>query len=293
VISLRYSRAADAEKLLQQVLSPRTARGSIPLNIGVDERKNAIVVVAPKPKGAEIRAILERIDTPGPGLLTGTQPTTLEPHLKTFHLRSIEPDKALEDALHLVFGSGGNFVLDRQRKLVVATADASTLTAAEALLANLEAKSVQPANDVQLRLVWLVNGLPRENAPSVPDDLKEVLPGLAKMGIDKPRLAAQTLVSFMPDSTFEASGVAQLDTVCQFSVRGFYNDKKDGSALQITVTGSTMRGNTSVNICKLETSITAPPGHLVVLGMTPTDTMTSVFVVQVLRPDVKKPATPK
>ena len=42
----------------------------------------------------------------------------------------------------------------------------------------------------------------------------------------------------------------------------------------------------------LHTEITAPLGHYVVLGVAPTRDGTSVFVVQVTRPDTGKPAKP-
>jgi hypothetical protein len=46
-------------------------------------------------------------------------------------------------------------------------------------------------------------------------------------------------------------------------------------------------------ICHLETNISAPPGHLVVLGVTPMQSMTSAFVVQVLAEKDRKEATRK
>jgi hypothetical protein len=42
-------------------------------------------------------------------------------------------------------------------------------------------------------------------------------------------------------------------------------------------------GRSAAQICNLQTQITTPLGHAVVLGVTPTESMTSVFVVQVLR----------
>jgi hypothetical protein len=213
---------------------------------------------------------------------------------------------------------GGNFSLDRQRKSVLIYADRKTTDIVEALLSRLEdvqAAAAKPgargaAADVQVRVVWLVNGPAKDEAPPLPDDLKEVLPGLAKMGIDRPRLAAQTLVNVMPNSEFQAKGVAKLDGYCHFSVTGMYGGQPE-AALRITIQasrepalpsnavappGQPGRGGffrQTEEICNLQTVITAPPGHFVVLGMTPsstpTETLTSVFVVQALRPDGKRP----
>src|SRR5947207_9174901 len=112
------------------------------------------------------------------------------------------------------------------------------MSSVEALLARLDSPpAARPAatGDVQVRLVWLVNGLAREDAPPLPDDLKEVLPGLAKLGIDKPRLAAQTLVNVTPNTEFVAQGVAKLDGPCQFVATGRFNDKKETPGLTINI----------------------------------------------------------
>jgi hypothetical protein len=47
------------------------------------------------------------------------------------------------------------------------------------------------------------------------------------------------------------------------------------------------------DICNLETEISAPPGHLVVLGVTPADNVASAFVIQVIRKEAKKPGPGK
>ena len=65
-----------------------------------------------------------------------------------------------------------------------------------------------------------------------------------------------------------------------------YYDKNEAPGLQLTILAT---GATGEEVCNLQTEISAPPGHLVVLGMTPTGTMTSVFVVQVLRQEARKP----
>jgi hypothetical protein len=116
----------------------------------------------------------------------------------------------------------------------------------------------------------------------LPEDLKEVLPGLSKLGIDKPRLAAQTLVNVTSGSRFQTRGVAKLDSPCQFSVSGQFTGSNEPPKLHIDIRATRPGQPGPAEICSLQTEISAPLGHLVVLGLTPTEAATSVFVVQVL-----------
>ena len=99
-------------------------------------------------------------------------------------LRNIEADETLADALRLVFRPGpANFALDRKRKQVIVSGDAETYRAVVKLLEGLDQASRVPVTDSQVvRVVWLASGQMRDGVPPIPDDLKELLPGLAKIG---------------------------------------------------------------------------------------------------------------
>src|SRR4029077_6556385 len=115
-----------------------------------------------------------------------------------------------------------------------------------------------------------------------------VLSGLGKLGIDRPRLVSQTMVNGTVGTQFRAHGVAKLDgAACRLTVSGRLSVKGDTPALEISLNASqpAARGTGETSLCELRTEITAPIGHFVVLGMTPMDAMTSVFVVQVLKPE--------
>lgn len=286
VVKLKYIQAAHTAELLQTALGWR--RGESTARFVSDERTNSILVLAPASEIARVQEIIAKLDTPDAD--GGTAKLTV------FPLRHLTPDKALENALRMVFGGDGNFSIDLNRKSVIVSGDKKTTDAVEALLERLESvqaaarkpESDKPAGDAQVRIVWLVNGPAKDEAPLLPDDLKEVLPGLAKMGIDRPRLAAQALVAISPGRPFQAKGVAKLDGPCQFIMVGSYGN---GNAPELSITiSATSQGERGppVEVVHLETEITAPIGHLLVLGITPTETLTSVFVVQVLRPDAKK-----
>ena len=60
--------------------------------------------------------------------------------------------------------------------------------------------------------------------------------------------------------------------------------KVPNQVLQLSINANGMRNNEGSPLCQLSTQIVTPPGHFIVLGVTPTDATTSVFVVQLLLP---------
>jgi Bacterial type II/III secretion system short domain len=292
IVPLKHAAVSGVLEILNTLVSsdPRLAS----CRFVADERTNAVLVYAPAAEAARVKEMIAKLDVPVAD--SGPPPNKLT----VFPLRHVEPDKSLEQSLRLLLGQGHNFSIDPQRKSVIVYADPKTTENVEALLARLEdvqapahkPEARKPTGDVQVRVVWLVNGpSPKNEGQPPPEDLKEVLPGLARMGIDRPKLAAQALVNVTPDAEFQAKGVVQLGShPCQFILMGQYGGLPEAPGLSITITAASQgEHGPPVEIVNLRTSITAPPGHLVVLGMTPTETLTSVFVVQVLRPEGKKP----
>jgi hypothetical protein len=285
-IALKNASATDTQSVLGHLLGGPQGTGvtvvAVPAN-------NSLLVRGTAADIAKAREIIAKLDVP-------RDDTSARPQLQVFQLQSIEPDEALEEALRLVIKGkrGANFALDNRRKVLVVSADEVTLKTIETLLAQLKGEwGTGPGADVQVRVIWLISGPGRPDEPAAPDDLKEVLPALAKLGIDRPRLAAQTLVNVNPNANFTARGTARLETPCSFDVEGLYSDKKDSPVLEISIVARGMQDRGPVvkqeNICNLRTKISAPLGHLVVLGVTPTESTTSVFVVQVLSKEAKKP----
>jgi hypothetical protein len=286
IIPLKSANAADAAELLKVMLGMKTPEGQeaggryVP--IAVDQRTNSLIVSAPADQIDKIRTIVKKLD-----VISDNEPPAQRPSV--IPLRSLEPDETLKEALRLVLvGQGGNFTVDRERKAVIVSCDEKTKQVVTALLEDLEKQSqrkrgtTRSSPQVQVRVVWLVNDVPHQEASKLPDDLKEVLPGLAKLGIDKPRLAAQTMVNVTSGTRFQTRGVARLDSPCQFSVSGQFLGVTEPPQLHIDIRATRPRQAGADEICSLQTQISAPPGQLVVLGMTPTEAATSVFVIQVL-----------
>jgi hypothetical protein len=287
VFALKHADASKVARMLSQLYNEneRTPTGGprrIPtLSVTVDDRANSVVIFAPSARLDEIKALVAKLDQDVPPNTAG------QPTLRVFPLRFAEPDKALESALQLAMTGNGQFTLDRVRKqIIISTNDDAVLKQVQELLIRLDQAPAERAGaDVQVRIVWLVQGRAEEfSAP--PDDIKDVLPALAKLGIEKPRLAAQIIVNSTPNSQFRADGTVKLGETAHLSVMGQFLERSDPASLHISIKASGNGGE----ICNLSTEISAPMGHLVVLGVTPTKDMTSVFVVQVLRKESIKPS---
>src|SRR5262245_21966572 len=199
VVPLKNAAAAEVAQALSGVFGGREPR----ITIGIDHRSNAVIIAAPAGKLSEVKDIIVKLDVP-----VATKPAGAE--VRVFTLRNLNPDKSVEAALKLVLGAHGlaanNLAIDAMRNQVVVAADKQALDAVQAMLARLEDQSPRrpSTTDLQLRVVWLVKSPAGEEYPSPPDDLKDVLPALAKVGLEKPRVAAQTLITVAPNTPFRA-----------------------------------------------------------------------------------------
>jgi hypothetical protein len=285
IFHLKDAHANEMSSVLSKALASTV--GGPPVSIVPDSRTNAVIVTGPRAEIDKIKALIAQLDQPGASIGPPSQ------RLKVYQLGTIEPTASLTSALQMLLNPrGGNFAVDDQRRVAIVSADEFALKAVEELFGTLEGQRVPraPIVDVKVRVLWLVNGQKSEEAAPVPDDLKEVVSGLAKLGIDRPRLAAQTLVNGTVGTQLQAQGVAKLGSApCRLTMSGRLSVKGESPALEISLNASQPggRGAGDVSLCELRTEITAPFGHFVVLGMTPMDAMTSVFVVQVLKPEVR------
>jgi type II secretory pathway component GspD/PulD (secretin) len=292
---LKYVQAADVARLLNDVLGrtvwPSRGSGgtpSQPVRISTDERSNGVLVLAPSAEMELVKRLLSTLD-----VQSSKRDGEGGPKLRVYPLGRVEPDNSLAEALTLAFGGReGRFALDRERKLLIVQGDEQALATAEMLLRSLEA-AARPAPDqgrtkakpaeLQVRVVWLVSGPFPDQQPMPPEDLKEVVGELAKIGIMEPRLAAQVIVNAAAKAPFEMVGSATLPVMSQVMVSGHVLDAPEAPPrLDISIHAREEDDGKSTTVCKLQTQITTPLGHAVVLGATPTYGRTSVFVVQVL-----------
>lgn len=274
VIALKFTNATELASVLKDAFKEPEVR------IVADDRSNSLVVSAPAEVLADVRAMVARLDV-------RPQPSE-EPkgrRLSVLPVASMRPENStsLIQIVELALGRNGRFAIDPARKAVVVHADEAGAKSVSEVLARLEAEVARPAQDVQVRIVCLVQGDPREEAPAPPSDLKEVMPVLAKLGMDRPRLAAQTLVHASANHPFVTQGVSKLTAnPSQFDVSGRYLVQGDSASLFVKVSIWRAPNNVLVQQNSIETTITAPPGHFVVLGVTPLENLMAAYVVQVL-----------
>ncbi len=178
--------------------------------------------------------------------------------------------------------------MDQLRNQIIVSGDQKDLEAVESFIHRLGTPQNKPTfREVQVRLVWLASGLTGKEARKPPEDVKAVVAELAKMGIEVPSLVTQTLVSAMPDTQFRMEGLTGAPLYrlsVSGNLRGTAGELTNRLQISIIATQATATAEPpgSNQIGRLETEITTLPGHLVVLGLTPTATSTSVFVVQIL-----------
>jgi type II secretory pathway component GspD/PulD (secretin) len=277
--ALRYVGAGAAARILRELLAGRDIR------VAVDDRTNSLLVRGPADKVTQATALLKAIDVPG-------EVRDLRPELRTFPLKEVEPDAALEQALRLAVGREGKFVVDRRRRVVLASGDRKTLDSVAALLsalATLRERKAEPAGDLRVSVFWLV-GEGRRGAPRLPDELKEAAAELGKLGLDGLRLAGRISVALTGAAPFESSGTVSVRVPCEFCVSGSAAGQKDKAELQLSlrVTGGGRRS--AHRIAGLRTRVTVPYGKPVVLGAAPADGTPSAFVVKVEREGAKAAA---
>jgi hypothetical protein len=251
---------------------------------------NRLIVRAGPEQLALVRQLIQTVDAPS------DEPSSDQLQVRVYPLKHIKVDQALQQIMQIVTEQQeGGFALDRQRNVVVVRAHEGVQDTIGAMIQRLD-QAPEPAArraDLRVRIVWLVSSQTGEDGPDPPEDLKDVLAELAKIGFQKPRLAAQTIVNAASDTPVQAQGVAKLDQLYNLNVSGTIAATKDGhpelqltlnavpQASFVTVQGRPVQTNEGP-LCKLDTKITIPLGHYVVLGMTPSKAMTSAFVVQVL-----------
>ena len=135
---------------------------------------------------------------------------------------------------------------------------------------------------------------PRRAASIPPADLKDVVDELAKISVTDLKLAAQTVVQ-SSGREFRIEATPRLDNPCELTVTGEALDEAapqprmrlslealEYEEWHLRTGRDASRRMQTRDLCTLETTVSAPPGHAVVLGVTPTQEMTSVFVLQIL-----------
>lgn len=289
IVVLQHRPAEDATKLLNEILKDDPRAGDV--NIIADDRANALIIRSTEEDFHYVEELVRVIDA---------DQTSTNRQVKLFPLKHADATAAGE-LLSSLFVDKGQFAVDSRSNSLVVTGDEGFLAVVEAVLQNLDAE-VQPApkelEQLQIRILWIVGGADwtatgaeRPDLAAIPDDLADVAGELESLGIGDPRIATQMVVH--TSGQFSISGSARLENSIQVIVQGSVAlGVGTGAGSRPTLDISIDASDASVpasfgrpqagRLCELETTLKAPLGQIVVLGVSPIDSKSSAFVVQVL-----------
>src|SRR5262249_14956353 len=145
VIQAKFVKARELGLVISQILTGH------PVRVSFDERSNSIIVVATPDDMATVKEIIKKIDVPR---------STREPAVRFLPLKYTKADVGLNDALAR-FLPGGNFVVDRDRNLVIVSGDEKTVETAESLINRIDQppdRTTLSDREMQVRVLWLGSG---------------------------------------------------------------------------------------------------------------------------------------
>lgn len=310
MIPLQFTDAIETAKIVAQVYEQSPDYHGV--RVVPAPRVNALIVIGPKQALAAVREMVELLDKqtvereevqlfplaniePDEDLL-GVLMTVVDGRTRV----SLDPQR------HAVIAAGSPSSLNVIEALLLRLDQPSEVEPGASGADN---------NTLQVRLVWLVADGEKETTAQAPSDLKNVVREMEKIGMTDLRMVAQVVVNATLDQTFVVEGSAKLEEPCHLSVSGTIGAAHRiglaGGAQTLRVTGggsghsamTTRQGPAraralgkhpavelqisaagdggETRLCELETTIRAPLGQSVVLGVTPINSRPSIFVLQV------------
>jgi len=281
IFNLTYANADDLADMLEDTLPDSRIR------IRAWQQANCIVVTA-DPAGLElVKSLISELDCSAVDVTKEKESIGIFPLDKT-------PDDELEDALDLAMGDNGKCAIDTTRNHVIVRGNATAMENAKQVISAFEwnEDTAPPPATVQqrVRLVWLTSEAKRLGLALPPADLKDVVDELAKLSITDLGLVSQNMVNTAgQEFTIESS--PNLTSSLKLLMHGKFLGAPDSSETrQLSLSLEAIdpklipqpRGSRSNTLCKFESTISAPIGHSIVLGITSIESMTSVFVLQLL-----------
>lgn len=276
VLHLKHVDAAEVSKIVEELLSAGVRQR---IRLIADPRTNALLLGATSDDTTVVKQCLNVLDQDRPAKPLKEQP------FKVFQLRNIVPDEWFEKGLATVFPNGtGKYVIDRNRGAVIVAGDEECFHVTDSYLRLTDVpREKAPASQVRLRVVWLANGLAHKDALPPPRDMKKVVDELEALGIAELHVVSQSLINVTEGVPFTSDGVADLMGPCSLSIEGAFEARPgEVKALKLSVAAQQITESKPTPLCRLSSSIEASFHQLVVLGVTPTEKASSVFVIQVL-----------
>lgn len=288
-IRLKHADADRVEDVIRSVFDETAT---------ADPATRTVIVRAPEAAIQQIMSLVEQLDVPDQ---TGSE-NGAPREIRIYALKHIAPDDNLTRTLDLaVDHEDAAFYVDPKRRTVIVRGNTATLRTVGNLLGELDVAQESPAPKPQpalaamrVRLVLLI-GNPEEemDLATVPTDLKPVVEELERIGVTDLRLAAQSVVEITGGSfTVVASPVVAGAHELRFEGK-LIDTSADRPRVELNVQASRLpeppeegqprrRPVSARQICNISTTVAAPPGHAVVLGMAPIERSNWVFVLQLM-----------
>lgn len=200
--------------------------------------------------------------------------------VRVFRLRYAQASEASR-MLANVYDPELKIAVDVRANSIVVVATARQLQQLEELIEIVDSNPARPAPAGQVRSVriaWVVSGLREVDGEPLPENLKPIGKELESLGFTNPRLAAQLMVrskgnarKWRCDSRVEIGTSVRLE-----ASGGFYADQGGAPDLAIDIKAESEEGE---QMCRVDSTISAPPGHPVVLAVNPIGKLHSAFVV--------------
>lgn len=276
IFKLVHMRPADASAMLSELYRDVVQKPGNPLRFAIDQRTNSLIATGDRELLRVVEALLLRLDTPQKSEPTAKMKTVV------FQLKNISASDAIAAAAALGL-EDTRMQADAVSNSLVVYGPAEAISQVKELIQELDnSRSSDRFEDFVFRVVWLVDSslMPDDAAP-IPEDLRSPIAKLSKkVGMGELRTAAQMVINVGQTEmgTFGATGSARLERPCIFEFEGTLEARTGRLKVQI----SAQETGAEAPLCTLRTIIKTPPGHPIILGMTPIDSKASVFVVEMM-----------
>jgi hypothetical protein len=294
IYRLKYADVVMVTEVLKTVFADEWFR------VAPDERSHSVIVLAGPALDDKISVLIESLDQPA------ARPAVAENSAEVRVLRLNHADvEMVARVIATVFRDGElRVAVENPSNSMIVYAVPAVLDKITALIADLDRQPARPATTglpievrtLQVRIVWLMSGeLVDEAAPAVPPGFDEVAEELSTIGVSGLRTVAQVIAKAQVGHPIELTCSPLLKKDCQLNVVGQVDLESEAQrpALDINLSavesvfdaeGRQMFGrgrSPTREFVSLKTRIDAPFHHYVVLGVSPVEKSTSVFVLQV------------
>lgn len=292
VYALRNAKATEVYKLIERLWSGPTSIRVVP-----DARTNALIVSAPKEASEQVTDLVKLLDVP--------DEKPQEQRVEIFALKYVRASDLLQTLQQTLTGDRPhplNLACDPSTNALLVSGSPADLETTKELISLLDRPTpVEPRLGRKVRIVWLVSDM---DLPPPPPDLKDVIDELDSLGVRNLRLVTQNMIQTISGEEFSIQCTPPGFLNCRVRIQGKFEENGAGTprlrlslnavgkvppkeppappSLSPTPSPTPPPSSGPSELATLMTTVFAPPGHKVVLGVTPIDQYTSVFVIQIL-----------